>query len=176
MTGRVFNFDKQLAASQTADVDKLVTRALREKFGDELLNIHRSHEHNDRLGSDYALEFIGGKYEHLDVKIRSKDYAPNNVALEYRTGKKDGWVIDTSKITDWLLFVWMDTGKSSLHHARMLRVIARKYEQEWQQTAHQSTQTSNGGYSSPAMYLSDRDIWAAEYRHFSCNPAPKARP
>ena len=57
-----------------------------EKFDGELLAIPSSHKENDKLGSDYALEFYNGKFEHLDVKVRSRDYYSEadkcNIAIE----------------------------------------------------------------------------------------------
>ena len=164
----IHNFNNQLAASQSPEVDALVRRVMFEKFAGELLNIHHSHTENDRRGSDYLLEFHNGKIEHLDVKTRTRDYHPKaNAPIEYRTGQKDGWTIDPDKITDWVLFLWLDTERSSLHHARMLRTVARDNQEEWVRTHQQSTQVSNGGYSSPCVYLTDHELWAAEYRHFA---------
>ena len=164
----VYDFNKQLAASQTDEVHTLVRRIMFEKFAGELLNIHQSHPDNDKRGADYILEFRNGKCENLDVKSREKDYYPMpNVALEYRTGNKDGWTIDIDKLTDWILFLYIDTERASLHHARMLRVSAREHRDQWQQSHQQSTQVSNGGYSSPCVYMTDRELWAAEYKHFA---------
>ena len=164
----VFDFDKQHAASQTAEVHALVRRVMFEKFDGELLSIHASHTENDKRGSDYLLEFHNGKVEHLDVKNRTIDYYPKaNAPIEYRTGQKDGWTIDTSKITDWVLFLYLDTERASLHSARMLRTVARIHRDQWQHTHQQSTQVSTGGYSSPCVYLTDHELWAAEYKHFA---------
>lgn len=164
----VYDFDKQLAASQADNVHALVRRVMFEKFAGELLDIIPSHEENDKRGADYILVFRNCKYENLDVKTRAKDYYQKpNTALEYRTGKKDGWTIDTDKLTDWVLFLWLDTERASLHNARMLRIVARDNQEEWMQTHQQSTQVSNGDYSSPCVYFTDHELWAAEYKHFS---------
>ena len=168
MTATVHNFKAQLAASQTPEVDAMVRKVMFEMFAGELLAMYASHPENDRLGSDYILEFRGGKIEHLDVKVRTKDYYPKpNTPIEYQTGNKDGWAIDTSKITDWVLFLWLDTGRSSLHNGRMLRIVARKNQDKWKASCQQSTQQGDDGYSSSCLYLADRDLWAAEYMHFA---------
>ncbi len=171
MTAKSFNFNVQLALSQTEEVHALVKEIMFEKFAGELLAIHQSHKENDKLGSDYALEFHNGKFEHLDVKVRSRDYYSEtdkcNIAIEPSTGNKIGWALDANKITDWVLFVFPDTKLGSLHHARTLRTIVRKHWNDWQCTHKQSTQVTAGGYKSPCFYISDHELWAAEYKQFS---------
>ena len=168
MSAAVYNFKAQLAASQTPEVDAMVRRVMFEMFAGELLNMHMSHPENDKIGSDYILEFRGGKIEHLDVKLRTEDYFPEpNTALETTTGKKAGWTIDTSKISDWILFLWLPTKKSSLIHARQLRVVFKKHQDEWEKSCQQSTQKGDDGYSSTCLFITDRDLRAAEYKHFS---------
>ncbi len=102
MTSTVFSFNEQLAMSQNAEVHALVKQIMFDKFEGELLAIHTSYKENDKLGSEYALEFHNGKFEHLDIKVRSRDYYNEankcNIALETRTGSKACWTLGVSKI------------------------------------------------------------------------------
>jgi hypothetical protein len=175
-TAKVFNFAKQLAMSETDHVHELVERAVRQRLP-ELLNIHRAHAENDKQGIDFWLEFPNGCMEKLDVKIRAKDYAtpeePENICLEIvanTTTNKPGWTKDMTKLTDWVLFLWLDTGRSDLVHARQLRSAANGNMPSWQatkRTSAQVTETRTGSYASTSLFVSSHDIWAAIFRLFS---------
>lgn len=65
------------------------------------------------------------------------------------------------------MFVYLDTQRGSLHNARTLRTVMRKHGIDWQSKHEQSTQTTSGGYRSPYFYMSDHELWAAEYKQFS---------
>ncbi len=173
---KTFDFKAQLAMSDTDKVRTLVEKAMRQRFPD-LLAIHKAHLENDKRGIDYWLEFPNGIMEKLDVKVRTTDFAARgdgcNVALETvanSTTGKPGWTVDAEKLTDWVLILWLDTGKTDLHHTRHLRAVTEKKKQHWlahQKVAKQITKTAIGSYESESVFVSSRDIWANVYQEFS---------
>jgi len=182
----VFDFDEQMAVSEQPKVRALIERALRRRFPD-LLAIHKAHDENDKRGIDYFLEFKNGRMEALDVKVRTKDFARHgdacNVALETiansATGKP-GWTFDGDKLTDWVLFLWLDTERDDLVHFRQLRAAASANVTAWlaaRRVAKQTTKTARGSYSAESLFVSPRDMWSGIYRLFSYagNPADTPR-
>lgn len=172
----MFDFHQQMAVSEQPKVRGLIERALRRRFPD-LLAIHKAHVENDKRGIDYFLEFPNGRMETLDVKVRTKDFARRgddcNVALETvanTTTNKPGWTLDGDKLTDWVLFLWLDTERDDLMHFRQLRaavtanlgtlLAARK-------ASIQTTKTTRGSYDAKSVFVSSKDMWAATYRLFS---------
>lgn len=172
----MFDFNQQMAVSEQPKVRALVERALRRRFPD-LLAIHKAHVENDKRGIDYFLEFPNGRMEALDVKVRTKDFAAHgdacNVALEImantKTGKP-GWALDADKLTDWVLFLWLDTERDDLVHFRQLRAAVLANLDTWlaeRRTATQTTKTAGGSYDAKSLFISPRDMGAAIFRLFS---------
>lgn len=170
---RTFDFDQQLAMSQTPDVEAGIRRALFEGIPG-LLAIHKAHKKNDLRGVDYWLE-LPGRMQALDVKVRQHDFSLNgeadNVCLELvandRT-EKPGWVLDPDKITDWVLVYFKDSSRSYLYPFQLLQAAVLKQRAKWKaerkKTARQITKTLSGSYSSESLFVSNRDIWAGMYQ------------
>lgn len=171
-----FDFHEQMAVSEQPKVRELIERALRRRFP-ELLAIHKAHVENDKRGIDYFLEFPNGRMEALDVKVRTKDFAARgddcNVALETvanTTTNKPGWTLDADKLTDWVLFLWLDTERDDLVHFRQLRAALAANLETWlavRRAAIQTTKTARGSYDAESLFVSSKDMWAATYRLFS---------
>jgi hypothetical protein len=167
-----FDFDQQLAMSQTPDVEDAIRRVLFEQIPG-LLAIHKSHKKNDLRGVDYWLE-LPGRMQTVDVKVREKDFSLkgdlDNVCLELvandRTNKP-GWVLDPDKITDWVLVYYKDSGCSYIYPYQLLQATVLRQRAKWlanmKKTARQVTKTLSGSYGSQSMFVSNRDIWAGMY-------------
>lgn len=180
----VFDFSEQMAVSEQPKVRELIERALHRRFPD-LLAIHKAHVENDKRGIDYFLEFPNGRMETLDVKVRTKDFAARgdecNVALETvanTTTNKPGWTLDADKLTDWVLFLWLDTERDDLVHFRQLRAALTANLETWlaaRKASTQTTKTARGSYEAESLFVSSKDVWAATYRLFSyAGSAPEA--
>lgn len=180
-----FSFDQQKAVSEQPKVRVLIERALRQRFPD-LLAIHKAHIENDKRGIDFFLEFPNGRMETLDVKVRTHDFAQRgdecNVALEtvanFETGKP-GWAFDGDKLTDWILFLWLDTERHDLMHFRQLRAAASANKATWmagRRIATQATKNVRGTYTAESLFVSPRDMWAGIYRLFSYSGSAKETP
>jgi hypothetical protein len=169
---KTFDFDQQLAMSQTPEVDNAIRRVLFKQIPG-LLAIHRAHKKNDLRGVDYWLE-LSGRMQTVDVKVREKDFAmqgnPDNVCLELvandRTDKP-GWVLDPDKITDWVLVYFRDSKRSYLYPYQMLQAAVMRERSKWlantKKTARQVTKTLSGCYGSQSLFVSNKDIWAVMY-------------
>ena len=170
---KAFDFDQQLAMSQTTEVETAIRRVLFEKIPN-LLGVHKAHKKNDLRGVDYWLE-LPGRMQTVDVKVRENDFSmkgnSDNVCLELVANiKKDkpGWTLDPDKITDWVLVYFKDTGRSYLYPFQMLQAVTLRERARWKadlkMTAQQVTKTLSGSYISESMFVSNRDIWASMYR------------
>jgi hypothetical protein len=83
---------------------------------------------NDRHGADYVAEFRHGQTRLIEAKIRAQDWLPRgqdaDLALETWADIDNeviGWTRDTAKLSDYLVFVWLESGRSLLLDARLLR-------------------------------------------------------
>lgn len=141
----------------------------------------------DRSGTDYWVLHARGDPLSIDVKARNTDFAlrgQDDLALEIwsvvdavdasgrpldRHGKV-GWTRDVTKRTDYVLWLWRDTGRFCLVPFMMLcRVFLDKWR-EWSghyKSPRQFTPTAGGGgWYSQCVFVPRREVWAAIYRAF----------
>lgn len=173
---KTFDFHQQKAMSERPKIYAAVREAVRKQFPD-VLAIHKAHVENDKRGIDYWLEFAGGKMETLDVKIREKDWAlrgdKDNICLELASDEgrgKPGWSLDETKLTDWVLFYWEESGHAEIYPARMVRGALQAKRKEWEstkKTAGQVTRTDMREYMSRSIFVSGRDIWRAMFERYA---------
>jgi hypothetical protein len=171
----VRSFDADLQMSEQPEVAAAIKEACHRQFP-ELLAIHKAHTENDKLGADYFLEFPNCKIETLDAKVRKLDYslsAPGRTRdartacielVANTTNGKIGWSLDKDKITDWVLFHYIESGRSIFYNARELRAAVVANLPELKKTGKVSTQRT-GKYESTSLFVSHRELWAAIYRH-----------
>jgi hypothetical protein len=168
-------FKHQQAAASLPEVDVAVQAALKKHFP-EALTIAKAHLENDKLGCDYWLECVGGKFIAVDIKARRRDYSLEGkpeILLETWSNienNKPGWSRDRYKITDYVMWVWLDTKRTCLVDYRMLRSLLMRHWQDWEErypTSTQITQTAHGCYSSRCVHISSRDLHREMYRHFA---------
>lgn len=176
---REYGFDERMKMSDgfaaVADVESILMANV---VG--ALNVHRAHEKNDRSGTDWWVEAIGGKHLSIDAKVRSQDYAAKNgeddIALEtWSVVEKQiiGWTRDTSKQTDYVLWLWLDTGRWMLVPFPMLCAVFSEHWQNWLQkykNARQYTPRYGGGYHSECVFVPRRELWASVYTMFGGTP------
>lgn len=162
------NFDDDLAASQTPEIDAAVKLAIRNHYPDAR-SIMKSCPENDKAGADWWIEFTNNKVLSLDAKIRTKDYTTateDRIAcielVSSKTTGKLGWSIDPSKITDIVMFYYIDTKKAYFYPARELRnaIIANLDRLK----AHgkpdtQKTESGNRFYESDSIFVSHAELW-----------------
>lgn len=167
-----FDFYAQRAMSESAEAQDLIRNHLARLFPDSL-TIRKAAMENDKLGADYWIEFRHGQFRAVDVKVRAEDWKAKgkpDIALEIwanREKRKPGWTIDNNKLTDYVLFVWLDTGRADLFDFRLLKAVTLANLDEWsgnRQTSNQTTASTRGRYSASCMFISGRELHAAIYR------------
>jgi hypothetical protein len=170
MVGNVksFNFAEQLAVSDSPAVAALVDPFLRRRFPGAL-SLRRAAEANDRAGADIIVEFPHCQFRFIDLKVRTCDYrvlGKADIALEIWSNKEretPGWALDESKVSDWLLFVWMDTKRTLLLDARAVRAVTKSNLPRWQasyQNAEQRTPVGARGYNSSVIFVGTDELVA----------------
>ena len=145
----VHDFDAKLAESDNNRVRALVHTALQDRFGSNYLAIHKAALANDRHGADYLAEFRHGQTRLIEAKVRPEDWLPRgqeaDLALETWADidkQVVGWTRDTAKLSDYLVFVWLESGRSLLLDARLLRAWFCEY---WE-----TLRTKHGGKIIPS--------------------------
>jgi hypothetical protein len=166
------DFHNDLAASQTPENEAAIIQAIRNHYPDAR-NIMKSCIENDKAGADWWIEFTNNKVLSLDAKIRTKDYTTTTesriacieIVANTTTGKA-GWSIDPNKISDIVMFYYIDTKKAYFYPARELRnaIIANLDRLK----AHgkpdiQRTRTSSGFYTSESLFVSHVELWRCMY-------------
>ena len=137
--------------------------------------VHSAHESNDRMGTDWWVETRGGSFLSVDAKVRSEDWASkghDDLALETWSvveAGQVGWTRDPAKRTDYVLWLWTDTGRWCLVPFQMLCAVFDAQWQAWtkaHKTRRQHTPNARGGYHSECVFVPRRDVWAAIYSRF----------
>jgi hypothetical protein len=166
----VHDFDTKLAQSDSDAVRFLVSKALHDRFGSDFLQIHKAAFANDRHGADYFAEFQHGQTRLIEVKVRAQDWLPRgqeaDLALETWADVDQhtiGWTRDKSKVSDYIIWVWLQSGRSLLLDARLLRAW---FCEQWETLrvrygAHIiPSRRRSREWRSEAVYIAHRDVVA----------------
>ena len=128
MPSVVHDFDAKLAASDSAQIRGLVGQSLHKNVGSDFLKLHKTALDNDLHGADYLAEFRHGRTRLIEAKVRREDWLPRgqeaDLALETWAdvdAETPGWTRDFTKLSDFIVFAWLDTGRTLLLDARLLR-------------------------------------------------------
>jgi hypothetical protein len=167
---KVHDFDLKLAESDNARVRTLVHKALQDRFGSDYLQIHKAALANDRHGADYVAEFRHGQIRFVEAKVRAQDWLPRgqeaDLALETWADidkQVFGWTRDTAKLSDYVVFVWLESGRSLLLDARLLRAWFCEHWETLRAKYDGRIVTSKRGcreWRSEAIYVPHRDVVA----------------
>jgi len=120
-----------------------------------LPNCHKvvkADETEDRQGTDYWALRDGLPKLAIDVKVRSRDYAPegqDDLALETWSviDEKIGWTRDAEKRTDYVLWYWQDTGRFCLISFHALCWAFTRHWQAWKRKYKVAIQESSSWQS-----------------------------
>ncbi len=131
---------------------------------------------DDKNGTDYWVDRECGEALSVDVKVREKDWKPrgcDDLALEtwsvLERGRV-GWTLDTHKRTDYVLWLWKDTGRWCLIPFPMLCAVFQDNRDEWCGQYKVSRQyTPDGGYHSECVFVPRLAVWRAIYNRFGGN-------
>lgn len=156
-----------------------VDRVLLEGIPGSLM-VHQAHSHNDRSGTDWWVEMRGGNFLSVDAKIRSEDWitkGKDDLALETWSvveARKVGWTRDVNKRTDYVLWLWQDTGRWCLVPFQMLCGVFGDNWKRWRsrfQCNQQHTPSCGGGYHSECVFVPRRVLWSTIYQRYSGMPS-----
>lgn len=139
----------------------------------------RASESDDKHGIDWWVECVSQRSVSVDCKVRSRDYAADgkdDLALETFSVIEAGlvgWTRDRSKQTDYVLWLWQDTGRWLLVPFQLLCGVFEKNWQDWAseyQTARQRSSGYGKTWQSECVFVPRRIIWAAIYLKYGGTP------
>ncbi len=149
-----FSFFEELAATQTTAAEAQIIEAIRTHFPGA--NIRRATEAEDRQGTDWWAD-----HYRIDVKRRKNDcrhYGDDDVMLEaWSVVEKHvpGWTWDTRKKTDYVLWIWADTGRSLCLPANAVRLAYLLNRADWgvYPCKRQRTNFNGSAYHSECVFI-----------------------
>jgi hypothetical protein len=134
---------------------------------------------DDRRGTDWWVLLASGGDISVDCKVRETDWSArkhnpaDDLALETWSvveRQKIGWTLDETKRTDYVLWLWRDTGRWALVPFRLLLGVFKDLHLQWGnqfQRSRQKTFYGSTQYHSECVFVPRREIWAAIYRKYS---------
>lgn len=179
-----FNFDEQLKMSEGVCGTQSIEQILLEKFPDAV-RAERANLSEDKSGVDYWVVTSSGKRYGIDLKAREKDFSKDNpnkddLALEIWSvvNKKIGWTRDPEKKTDYILFLWKDTGRYSLVPFPLLYGVFSNHWQEWGKkyfAPFQHSYEKNSRWFSQCVFVPRLLVWREMHSSYGGAPAKPVR-
>lgn len=137
-----YGFNSELKKSQDFVINKKIASKLQIYLNDrgyKIVSWKPGTEAEDRAGCDLWLVTSDGRRIAVDLKIRSKDYGKEDVALEnvsvgdefMQNIKACGWVLNTDKITDLVCWYWKDTDELFAVGFQLLVLAFKSNYQTW---------------------------------------------
>ncbi len=173
-----YEFNERLNMSQGVSESRSVESILKENIP-SALTVHQAHFANDRNGTDWWVECEAGKFLSVDCKVREKDFLKlkgwDDLALETWSvveKEKIGWTRDTSKQTDFVLWLWKDTGRWLLIPFQMLCRVFRDNWKRWTSEFRVERQytPNHGGYHSECVFVPRQLLWQCIYTVYGGRP------
>jgi len=135
---------------------------------------------HDRQGTDWWVEVVGNEDRRrvsVDVKVRAEDFArhgKDDLALETWSvlNESPGWTRDPRKRTDYILWVWMDTGRWCLVPFLMLCCVFTDKWQEWRGAYQRAVQKTlprgpgENGWHSECVFVPRKVVWRSIYQRY----------
>ena len=176
---REYGFAERMAMSEGFAETASVERILLEQIPGAI-KVRRADLNDDRSGTDWWVEIINGTAISVDAKVRDKDWSLrgcDDLALETWSvvDQKIGWTRDPQKRTEYVLWLWRESGRWCLIPFRMLCRVFELNFVVWcatYKTATQSTPAENGrmGWKSECVFVPRKIIWAEIYKCFGGAP------
>lgn len=127
------------------------------------IKVVRASEADDRKGIDYRVLRADGKQFLVDAKIRNEDWSAKNLkyddlaletwsVIQNGIGIKVGWTRDTAKHTDYILWLWTDTGRFFLVPFPMLCGVFENHWREWA-TTYKTARQDSGEWQSECVFV-----------------------
>lgn len=140
---------------------------------------------DNRNGTDWWVRHERGEDLSVDLKARVIDWAvlhpdQDDLALETWSvveWQVPGWTRCSKKRTDYILWLWQDTGRWSLVPFLLLCAVFNDKWQEWikrYKVRPQFTPSKTGGYHSECVFVPRRVVWAELWRRYSGQPQERS--
>jgi hypothetical protein len=175
---REFDFRTQMLLSSDTTASSDVSQVLLAQIPGAV-GVERATALADLHGTDYWVVLANGKRLSIDAKVRTRDRFDDDLALETWSVIEQrvvGWTRDAMKQTDYVLWLWKDTGRWRLVPFVLLCAAFQSRWEVWSatyQTAQQRTLRRDGtSYHSECVFVPTRAVWQAIYQD---NAQPKAR-
>ena len=179
-----YGFDDRMVMSQgvsdDADIEGILRGALTGVIG-----IRAASLEDDRNGTDWWVDRVNGRSLSIDVKARREDFAlrgQDDLALELWSvmataweGGSIGWTLDPRKQTDYILWLWHESGRWCLVPFPLLSAAFKVNYDEWCSYKHavQTSHRNGRSWKSECVYVPRVVVWRAMYSLFG--GAPGAR-
>jgi len=177
MSPAEFDFHERLAMSDGVAAGASVGDILLANIPGAV-RVVRATRSEDRSGVDWWVEREGTTSLGVDCKVRERDWRADHpkeddLALEtFSVIEKEivGWTRDRSKQTDYVLWLWKDTGRWCLIPFAMLCAVFETYWQDWLWTyraENQTTRRPDGtSYKSQCVFVPRKLVWRTIYERF----------
>jgi len=126
---------------------------------------------NDRQGVDWWVETAAGERVGVDCKIREVDplqkFGKDDLALETWSVIENntvGWTLNDTKRTDYVLWIWKDTGRWCLVPFLLLVRAFKANKEKWIQKFQVAKQNTEGKYHSECVFVPRKEVWREIYR------------
>lgn len=162
---RIFDFQEELRASKSLDVDRRVRDVLIRLPG--AAKVTEASKTNDKLGVDYWVE-LPGRHIGVDVKVRKTDFSKRpggvlDLALETWSvveARTVGWARNQDKLCDYILWIWLDSERNCLLPFLPLCHAMRCNWEQWRKSFKVESQPNNG-YTSEMVLVPYSEIKSA---------------
>ena len=137
---------------------------------------------NDRQGVDWWVETAAGERVGVDCKIREVDplqkFGKDDLALETWSVIENntvGWTLNDTKRTDYVLWIWKDTGRWCLVPFLLLVRAFKANKEKWIQKFQVAKQNTEGKYHSECVFVPRKEVWREIYRQSHGEMKPTTR-
>lgn len=132
---------------------------------------------DDRKGTDWWIDLSNTKRLSVDCKVREKDciveYHADDIALEtWSVMEKNiiGWTRNPEKETDYILWLWKDTGRWLLIPFSLLCGVFidnwESWKNEYKTAIQKTTERGIVKWHSECVFVDRRTVWAEIYRKY----------
>lgn len=177
MSVQIYDFDERLNMSHGASTNASVESILLKNIPGSIMATLAGQQ-DDRQGTDWWVTLGNKQRISVDCKVRGKDYSlegKDDLALEtWSVVEKRicGWTRNPLKLTDYILWLWTDTGRWCLVPFRMLCGVFIENWQTWRECHKVATQYTPGftGWHSECIFVPRRTVWAEIYKKYAGSP------
>lgn len=171
MNPRNFGFDQKLAESTENALSSAAANLLMKLFPGAI-RVSQALPADERDGVDFWVETAASNRRiAVDCKFRTEDprvhYVVNgdpadDVALELWSVKEQkitGWTLDKTKRTDYVLWIFIETGRYCIFPFAMLQHAFIKQQSEWVRRYRTAEQRTENAYTSECVFVDVGAIW-----------------